>query len=188
MVDRIWKPVPGYFGIYEVSNDGLVRSVDRITSHGRRKHGRILRLATDRGGYKRFNASRDNVQQNLLVHVVLMAAFVGEKPEGMHCCHKNGDPSDNRLENLRYDTPSENALDSVFQGTCFQASKERCPSGHEYDGANTRYVKTPAGTQVGRQCRTCDRARQAAKRAANRESYNAAARRRRQAKKLAEAA
>ena len=35
------------------------------------------------------------------VHRLVLEAFVGPNPPGLECCHNNGDPSDNRVENLR---------------------------------------------------------------------------------------
>lgn len=185
MVDRIWKPIPGYEGSYEVSNDGQVRSLDRIRRSGVPMRGRIRKQATSKGGHKRVHLSLDGNTKYILVHHAVMEAFVGPRPDGLVCCHDNGNPADNRLENLRYDTLSENSMDSVVHGTCFQSSKTHCPAGHRYDRENTRLVKTPAGSMVGRQCRTCDRRRQQEKRAANRDKYNAAARKRRQMKRKA---
>ena len=45
-----------------------------------------------------------------------MRAFVGEPPEGMEVRHLNGDPTDNRLENLKYGSRTENILDVFYQG------------------------------------------------------------------------
>jgi len=45
-----------------------------------------------------------------------MRTFVGNCPEGMEVLHKNGNPVDNRLENLRYGTRTENILDVFYQG------------------------------------------------------------------------
>ena len=55
-----------------------------------------------------------------LVHQLVVRAFVGEKPEGNVVLHVNGDPCDNRLENLRYDTQSENVLDVYRQGKAWK--------------------------------------------------------------------
>jgi hypothetical protein len=45
-----------------------------------------------------------------------MLTFVGAPPDGMEVLHNNGDPTDNRLENLRYGTRTENILDVYRQG------------------------------------------------------------------------
>lgn len=52
----------------------------------------------------------------LLVHDLLLKAFVGPCPSGHECCHNNGNPGDNRLENLRWDTRQENVLDQLRHG------------------------------------------------------------------------
>jgi hypothetical protein len=59
----------------------------------------------------------------------------------------------NRLENLRWDTPSANQLDSVRNGTHRLARVTHCPKGHPYSPENT--YNHPSG---GRICRTCRRA------------------------------
>lgn len=48
---------------------------------------------------------------------LILETFVGPCPEGMECCHNNGNPEDNRLENLRWDTRSNNHLDKIKHGT-----------------------------------------------------------------------
>ena len=55
-------------------------------------------------------------EKGIPVHQLIMKTFVGEKPEGMEVLHKNGNPKDNRLENLRYGTRTENILDVFYQG------------------------------------------------------------------------
>ena len=47
-------------------------------------------------------------------------AFIGEVPEGMEVLHINGNPTDNRPENLRYGTQSENILDVYYQGKAWR--------------------------------------------------------------------
>lgn len=79
-----------------------------------------------------------------------MEAFVGPCPEGMEVCHNNGDCTDNRLENLRYDTKSANMLDRVRHGTHHNANKTQCLRGHLFTEENTK--RTAKG---GRACRTC---------------------------------
>lgn len=49
--------------------------------------------------------------------MLVMLAFVGPRPDGLDVCHGNGNPADNRLENLRYGTRSENMRDALRHGT-----------------------------------------------------------------------
>lgn len=177
MADHTWRPVTGYEGYYEVSDHGDVRRAGR---------SEVLKGGRLKGGYRCVNLSVNGSAHSRRVHALVMSAFVGPRPEGMVVCHNNGIPHDNRLSNLRYDTTAANAMDSVRHGTCYQASKTRCPSGHMYDEENTRYVNTPSGSYTGRQCRACDRARARRARSVDRDAYNRCARERRAKKKLVE--
>lgn len=153
-----WRPVIGHEGAYEVSDHGRVRSLSRTleTSVGpRAHHGRVLRPGTQYGR-KFVNLAGRDVR---LVHHLVLEAFVGPRPDGMECCHNNGDPSDNRLENLRWDTSSSNKRDQLAHGTHSNASKTHCPKGHAYTLENTRHYTYPSGVNA-RFCRTCDRNRQ----------------------------
>lgn len=153
-----WKPIPGWEGIYEVSDKGRVKAVAR--SYTQRPGVRAFRkeriLATHpvRSGHHIVSlrqVSRRRVSTG--VHRLVLLAFVGPCPAGMEACHNNGIPSDNRIENLRWDTPSANTYDKVRHGSHPHANKTRCPAGHPYDEVNT--YKRPDG---GRGCRTCRRA------------------------------
>ncbi len=53
-----------------------------------------------------------------------MQAFVGECPDGMEVCHNDGNPSNNKITNLRYDTRINNAADSARHGTRLNGSKK----------------------------------------------------------------
>ena len=73
---------------------------------------------TDKYGH--LSVVLNNPRKTWLVHQLVMLAFVGEPPEGMYVLHSNGNPSDNRLSNLRYDTQSENVLDVYRQGKAWK--------------------------------------------------------------------
>lgn len=79
---------------------------------------------------------------------------MGSRPDGLVACHWNDDPADNRLSNLRWDTPSANSLDSVRNGTHAKARVDACPEGHPYSRDNT-YLH-PSGSRI---CRECSRTR-----------------------------
>ena len=156
--NEVWRPVRGHEATYEVSNHGRVRSVDRTITdkHGnRRRHsGRVLKLATSPTGHLKVNLGLDNPAK--LVHRIVLEAFVGPAPEKHECCHRDGNPANNHLENLRWDTRAENNFDRVRHGTHNNASKTHCSRGHRLDLANLVPSTLKRG---GRNCLACSRAR-----------------------------
>ncbi|WP_194385339.1 NUMOD4 motif-containing HNH endonuclease [Microbacterium luteum] len=119
-----WRPVIGWEGIYEVSDHGRVRSVERTIPHGsgfpmvRVSH--VLRPGSLRKAGHQLVCLMDGVggrKQSRYVHQLVLEAFVGPMPEGMEGCHYDGDPRNNRLENLRWDTHAGNMQDAVRHGT-----------------------------------------------------------------------
>lgn len=129
-----WRPVVGWEGLYEVSAQGEVRSLSRVV-HAKNFKGRVLaRRFTGKPlcafvtgkGYPAVKLSRQGgTPTTQYVHVLVTAAFIGPRPQGLETCHNNGDPTDNAVENLRYDTRAANARDSVRHGTCFLAGPNR---------------------------------------------------------------
>ena len=111
MESEVWKDIPGYEGAYQVSSLGRVRSLDRqvVTKTGvvRNMPGKVLSPGRY-DGHMAVVLGRKNFHP---VHHLVALAFFGPRPEGMQVCHTNGDPKDNRVENLRYDTPHENSVD-----------------------------------------------------------------------------
>lgn len=131
-----WKSVVGYEGIYEVSDQGRVKSLARTVKHGNGGYkevpDRILKAHPDRKGYlgvslhKGSKASR----KRFTVHSLVARAFIGPRPEGLDVCHNDGDKQNNWVENLRYDTRKENILDAVRHGTHTMSSRRACKRGH----------------------------------------------------------
>lgn len=150
-----WLPVVGMEYLYEVSDRGKVRSRDRIAPNGRKHKGRELARTRNAGGYKKVKLSDGEKVYSRSVHRLVLEAFVGPAPAGHECCHNNGDPGDNRLENLRWDTHLENMADMVRHGNSQKGRKRTpkptntCTRGHEMFEANV--------TQVGpySMCRAC---------------------------------
>lgn len=109
---EMWKPVRGYENLYEVSNLGKVRSLDRLVNGKCRStrlvKGLIVSPAKDRGGYLRIMLSKGNNQNVFSVHRLVYEAFNGQIPEGMQVNHIDEDKSNNSLENLNLMTPKQN--------------------------------------------------------------------------------
>ena len=160
-----WKPVNGYEGIYEVSNHGRVRSLDRtVTRSDGQVHqlkGKVLRTRPKQNGYPFVHLCTPGKSQMRTVHSLVAEAFIAARPEGMEVCHNDGDPTNNHVDNLRYGTRSDNMLDKVRHGTDRDAGKTHCPLGHELFAEN---IPPSIAKQGRRNCLACHRARSYLKR------------------------
>ena|SRR5690606_1388273 len=131
-MDEIWKPVPGYEGIYEVSSKGRVRSLDRVNSQGARVRGRVMKTRTDKDGYFDLVLSKAGEKTYPRVHRLVCEAFHGPAPEGKpFACHKDGNNQNNTPENLYWGSSSDNMQDAVRHGTHRNSRKTHCERGHE---------------------------------------------------------
>lgn len=113
---------------YLISDDGRVLREVHIDGVGRLRPARWLRTWAHEDGHIRVSLYCKGHQHIRYVHRLILEAFVGPCPDGMECRHANGNPADNRLENLRWGTRSENQRDAVKHGTAagFGNRGERC--------------------------------------------------------------
>lgn len=113
---EIWEPILGYEKNYEVSNYGQVRSIDRKISNGyidQLHRGKVLSQFTNEKGYKRVRIQQNGVPKSFRVHRLVVEAFIGAIPDTLQVNHIDGDPSNNRLNNLEVVTASENQIHAV---------------------------------------------------------------------------
>jgi hypothetical protein len=82
-----------------------------------------VKVPRDRGGYLGICLKRSGRRVKRLIHRLVLEAFQEPCPDGMEACHNNGVRDDNRLENLRWDTRSENQLDRSRHGTDLNGTK-----------------------------------------------------------------
>lgn len=117
-----WRAVVGHEGKYEVSDHGRVRSLSRIVMHRHQSgklvphplQGRMLSAGTMKSGHKVVALGRET--NTVLVHVLVLEAFVGPCPKAFWACHWDDDGGNNHLGNLRWDTPSANKRDGYRNG------------------------------------------------------------------------
>lgn len=156
-----WLPVVRYGGLYEVSHHGRVRSLDRFTvdTLGRRRFypGRVLSPCLNgshTGSYPSLNLSRQGRNRTVRIHLLVLEAFVGPRPDGKDVTrHLNGNPTDNHLSNLAYGTSSENMQDRLDHGVHHYAKRTHCKNGHEFTPENTRLDTSTCNKRVCRACR-----------------------------------
>lgn len=131
-----WAPVSGYCGLYEVSDTGEVRSVDRFKPYRdsqRVARGKPIRPTMVKG-YPRVFLWYRGVSEACLVHLLVMYAFIGPRPSLKHQAnHKNGNRADACVSNLEWVTASEN-----LQHAYDQLGRTRA-GGRNFGSANGRY-------------------------------------------------
>lgn len=152
-----WREIPGYDGKYQASSLGRVKSVARVQvlSDGRVRPVKERILSTSKASkYQTLSLYTAPKKRNSpTLHSVIAAAFIGPRPEGMVVCHNDGDSTNNRVDNLRYDTQSANVRDAVKHGVHGEAKLTHCKRGHPFSGDNLVLDKTPRGPV--RKCREC---------------------------------
>jgi hypothetical protein len=120
-----WRDVVGYEGFYMVSNRGAVKSCER-TIQRLNRWGQIspstfkekhIKPRLHTGGYHYVSLCVNSKPVNHYIHRMVLQAFIGEPAEGQECRHLNGIHTDNRLENLQWNTHSVNMDDQYTHGT-----------------------------------------------------------------------
>lgn len=113
-MEEIWKDIPGYEGRYQASTEGKIRSLTRqvpiANGFTRLKQGRVLKPGRYcKAGH--LSVVLGHKAPGTPVHQLVALTFLGPCPYGQEVLHNNGDPTDNRVENLRYGTRTANILD-----------------------------------------------------------------------------
>ena len=125
-----WRDIPGYEGRYQASNFGRIRSVDRYVRGQnpytgelfmRRLKGKVLR-PSDAKSNNHYFVVLGHKANGSQVHALVALAFIGERPTGMDIRHLDGDPKNNRVDNLCYGTRTDNILDVYRVGKAWRTS------------------------------------------------------------------
>lgn len=118
---EVWKDIPGFEGAYQASSLGRIRSVERRVPsvfNGepcmRSVPGAILKPTRTKSGHLRVDLGR--MLRHAPVHALIARTFIGPRPQGKEVCHRDGNPANNRVDNLRYDTRTSNLLDRYLAG------------------------------------------------------------------------
>lgn len=130
---ELWKPVVGYEGYYEVSNHGRVFSI---------RSDKLLKpLVVKKCGilYHVVNLKVHGVEEQYLIHTLVLTAFVGPRPIGKVACHYDGNGRNNCLSNLRWDTQKGNFADRERHG---RTARGAC------HGSRTKPEKFHRGEQI----------------------------------------
>lgn len=95
----LWKEVEGFEGKYEISTEGSVRNIQK---------GNTLTPSPDQKGYTRVNLWMNGSYKTKKIHRLVALTFIENPNNKTQVNHKNYNKSDNRVENLEWNTPNEN--------------------------------------------------------------------------------
>lgn len=115
-----WKPIKDYEGIYEVSNFGRVRSVDRICGKmprgfDRNIKGKLMNPTDNGHGYMVIQLKKNGTRKTAYIHRLVAEAFL-KKPEGCNVVdHIDYDTKNNNVNNLQWCTQKENVRRSSWK-------------------------------------------------------------------------
>lgn len=145
-----WKDVIGFKDYYKVSSHNKILSVARYVpcrdgSEYYVKERILVAVKTCKTNkYPVVCLSKDGKRTIKAIHRVVLEAFRGPCPEGMEACHNDGNPENNNLSNLRWDTPKANAADREYQG--------RTAKGWKLSAARTSVTKRQALMDLRLKC------------------------------------
>lgn len=109
-----WKDVVGYEGLYSVSDCGDVRNIIK---------NRIIKRSIQNHHYSVW-LSKNGIGRHIKVHTIVLETFGSKRKDGYECCHNDGNPLNNRIDNLMWGTHTENMRDKIIHGTNISAYGE----------------------------------------------------------------
>lgn len=126
-MQEIWKDIKGYEGLYQVSNLGRVKSLERtVNVNGKNQYttfnihkkisGKIIKIKETKYGYNQVCLQRNNNKKYLYVHRLVAQAFLPNLKNKPHINHIDCDKNNNNVTNLEWVNPKENVVHSIING------------------------------------------------------------------------
>jgi hypothetical protein len=134
MENKIWKDIPEYEGLYQVSNFGEVKSLSKprnVFNSCYIAKERILKPALNDKGYKVVVLTKNKKHKTFRVHRLVALAFINNYESKPQVNHIDGNKLNNNIENLEWCTNGENEKHAYKLG--LKKINEGCfKKGHTY--------------------------------------------------------
>ncbi len=139
---EIFKDVPGYEGIYQISDLGNVYSQKRFDSIGRKQGEKFLKKVSDGLGYHNVVLSKNGIVKTVKVQYLVAMCFMVKKPNGENIVldHKDNNGLNNQVNNLQWITNRENVskdkkgYSSKYIGVCWNKKSKKWEAGYRKNG------------------------------------------------------
>lgn len=115
-----WKDIPGYEGLYQISNTGKIKGLPRVTMQNQILKERILIPGVINNGYLQITLHKNGEHKNFLVHRLVANAFIPNPKNLPEVNHKDEDKTNCNADNLEWCTRQYN----LNYGTRNQRSAE----------------------------------------------------------------
>ena len=146
-MEEQWKSIKGYDGLYEISNKGNIRSLDKYVRRGNGFYfmkGKLLKPQLNSKGYKRIGLKNNGKTEKFFIHRLVAEAFIPHSTKCNVVNHKDFNILNNTVDNLEWTTQDENIAYSAKRGR-FAKHKEWK---NKIIAANEKYTKAVIGVNI----------------------------------------
>lgn len=159
MEEEIWLPIDGFEGIYEISNMGKVKSVERTityinrwgTETNRTFKSCILKPSQDKDGYLYVTLKKNGIETYKKIHRLIAEAFIPNPQNKPTVNHKNHNRQDNRVENIEWATYLEQ-YDNIWKNNVENAHCCQSKQVYKYSLENTFLALYPSIRRAAKDC------------------------------------
>lgn len=105
MSEEVWKDIPGYEGLYQVSTYGRIKALERMRKNNRLRKEYILKNHNYKNGYKKITLCDSSMKEKrFFVHRLVAMTFIDNPNHLPIINHKDENPSNNNVYNLEWCT------------------------------------------------------------------------------------